>query len=56
MGFHPLHDAGPAMVWVIVLSFVFAECAFLIGLFLPGDSLLLTAGVVLSNGDHYVHA
>ena len=37
------------MVWVIVLSFVFAECAFIIGLFLPGDSLLFTAGVVLGS-------
>lgn len=44
------------MVWVIVLSFVFAECAFIIGLFLPGDSLLFTAGVVLAGGDHTLHA
>ena len=34
------------MVWVIVLSFVFLECAFVIGLFLPGDSLLFTAGLL----------
>jgi membrane-associated protein len=44
------------MVWVIVLVFVFAECAFLVGLFLPGDSLLVTAGIVLSAGEHYLHA
>jgi membrane-associated protein len=44
------------MVWVIVLAFVFAECAFIIGLFLPGDSLLFTAGVVLASGSHFVHA
>ncbi len=36
------------MVWTIVLVFVFIECAFIIGLFLPGDSLLFTAGVVLA--------
>lgn len=36
------------MVWAIVLTFVFIECAFIIGLFLPGDSLLFTAGVVLA--------
>lgn len=44
------------MVWVIVLSFVFIECAFIVGLFLPGDSLLFTAGVVLAGGAHFVHA
>jgi membrane-associated protein len=43
-----LHHAGPTTVWVVVLSFVFLECAFIIGLFLPGDSLLLAAGVVLA--------
>lgn len=54
-GFGPLQSAGPLLVWVVVLGLVFAECAFLIGLFLPGDSLLLTAGVVLAahGGDHH---
>ncbi|HET6504397.1 MAG TPA: DedA family protein, partial [Amycolatopsis sp.] len=32
-----LNTAGPVLVWVIVLSFVFLECATIIGLFLPGD-------------------
>jgi membrane-associated protein len=36
------------MVWTIVLALVFIECAFIIGLFLPGDSLLFTAGIVLA--------
>jgi membrane-associated protein len=44
-----LADAGPTMVWVVVLSFVFVECALIIGLFLPGDTLLLAAGVILAN-------
>ncbi|WP_241249260.1 DedA family protein [Rhodococcus sp. X156] len=44
----PLETAGPVLVWVIVLGFVLLECAFIVGLFLPGDSLLLTAGVVLA--------
>jgi membrane-associated protein len=44
-----LHTAGPLLVWVIVLSFVFMECALIIGLFLPGDSLLFAAGVVLAS-------
>lgn len=45
---HHLETAGPLLVWVIVLGFVFVECAFLVGLFLPGDSLLVTAGIVLA--------
>lgn len=44
-----LADAGPTMVWIVVLSFVFVECALIIGLFLPGDTLLLAAGVILAN-------
>ena len=43
-----LHHAAPTTVWVVVLSVVFLECAFIIGLFLPGDSLLFFAGVVLA--------
>jgi membrane-associated protein len=43
-----LADYGPLMVWLIVISFVFLECAFIVGLFLPGDSLLFTAGLVLA--------
>ncbi|WP_158879404.1 DedA family protein [Amycolatopsis anabasis] len=43
-----LDTAGPLLVWVIVLSFVFVECALIVGLFLPGDSLLFGAGVVLA--------
>jgi membrane-associated protein len=44
------------MVWAIVLTFVFMECAFIIGLFLPGDSLLFTAGVVLAQRNSPAHA
>lgn len=51
-----LESAGPVMVWVIVLGFVFTECAFIIGLFLPGDSLLFAAGVVLAEHDGALHA
>ncbi len=51
-----LESAGPALVWAIVLGFVFAECAFIIGLFLPGDSLLFAAGIVLAQQDHEGHA
>ena len=53
---NPLANAGPTMVWVIVLGFVFVECAFIIGLFLPGDSLLFSAGIVLADGGHSLDA
>ncbi|MBB4687454.1 DedA family protein [Amycolatopsis jiangsuensis] len=43
-----LDTAGPVLVWVLVLGFVFVECALIVGLFLPGDSLLFGAGVVLA--------
>jgi len=45
---NPLQSAGPIMVWLIVFGFVYAECAFVVGMFLPGDSLLIAAGVVLA--------
>ncbi|GAA1879815.1 DedA family protein [Pseudonocardia ailaonensis] len=48
LAFDPLGSAGPLTVWIVVLSFVFLECAFVVGLFLPGDSLLIAAGVVLA--------
>ncbi|MFD3509257.1 DedA family protein [Nocardia sp. NPDC058666] len=57
--FEPLISAGPAVVWAVVLVFVFLECAFIIGLFLPGDSMLITAGIVLAshaNGEAQVWA
>jgi membrane-associated protein len=54
--FGHLETAGPVMVWVIVLTFVFIECAFIIGLFLPGDGLLFAAGVVLAQRENAVDA
>ncbi|MFF0149337.1 membrane-associated protein [Amycolatopsis sulphurea] len=51
-----LDTAGPLLVWVIVLSFVFVECALIIGLFLPGDSLLFGAGVVLAQHNSALNA
>ena len=47
--FEPLVSAGPALIWAVVLTFVFLECAFIIGLFLPGDSMLLTAGIMMAS-------
>jgi membrane-associated protein len=54
--FGHLETAGPVAVWVIVLVMVFVECAFIIGLFLPGDSLLFTAGVVLAQREGALNA
>ena len=46
--FGAFESAGPSTVWLIVMTFVFIECAFIVGMFLPGDSMLLGAGVVLA--------
>jgi membrane-associated protein len=52
----PLQSAGPLMVWLVVFGFVYAECAFIVGMFLPGDSLLVAAGVVLAQHGHELDA
>ncbi|GAA1241389.1 DedA family protein [Prauserella halophila] len=54
-----LATVGPVLLWVVVLGFVFIECALILGLFLPGDSLLFIAGLILaqeSAGDVQVWA
>ncbi|MFC4374152.1 DedA family protein [Nocardia halotolerans] len=59
LAFAPFETAGPMLVWGIVLTFVFLECAVILGLFLPGDSMLITAGIVLashSSGETHVWA
>lgn len=43
-----LESAGPILMWLIIVAVVFAECAFLIGILLPGDSMMLAAGVLLA--------
>lgn len=35
-------------MWLVIVAVVFAECAFLIGILLPGDSMLLAAGMLLA--------
>ncbi|MCW3816358.1 VTT domain-containing protein [Micromonospora sp. DR5-3] len=60
----PLLAAGPAVLnpeWLIssfgligILAVVFAESGLLIGFFLPGDSLLFTAGLLVADG-RYLH-
>jgi membrane-associated protein len=46
---HILDTLGPyALIGVLII--VFAECGLLVGFFLPGDSLLFTAGLLVANG------
>lgn len=44
-----LTDLGPLSVLVLMLV-IFAETGLLIGFFLPGDSLLFTAGLLVASG------
>ncbi|MBB5954495.1 membrane-associated protein [Saccharothrix tamanrassetensis] len=44
-----LEGLGPYML-VGLCFIVFAECGLLVGFFLPGDSLLFTAGLFVANG------
>jgi membrane-associated protein len=44
-----LESLGPwALIGILVI--VFAECGLLVGFFLPGDSLLFTAGLLVATG------
>lgn len=44
-----LDALGTAAVYVVVIGFVFVECALLIGFFLPGDTLLFAGGLVAAD-------
>jgi len=39
-----------------LIAIVFAETGLLVGFFLPGDSLLITAGLFAARGDRSIHA
>jgi membrane-associated protein len=41
-----LDTLGAATVYLVVIGFVFVECALLVGFFLPGDTLLFAGGLV----------
>lgn len=50
---HSLYDVQSLIQWggpVLVCSIVFVETGFFMGFFLPGDSLLVTAGVFAAAG------
>ena len=46
---HLIESLGPFAL-LGVLAIVFAECGLLVGFFLPGDSLLFTAGLLVAEG------
>ena len=54
MNFIPLQsliaDYGPVAVYCILFAIIFAESGLFFGFFLPGDSLLLTAGLFAYRG------
>jgi membrane-associated protein len=52
--FHHLHSLPELIRWgglAVLISFIFAETGLFIGFFLPGDSLLVTAGLFAAKGD-----
>jgi len=47
----PLLDRGSVLFVIVICGIVFAESGLLVGFFLPGDSLLFSAGLVLALND-----
>ncbi len=45
-------DIGPLLLYLIVGSIVFFESAVLFGIFLPGSSILFSAGLVAASEDN----
>lgn len=51
---HQIYDVKALVMWAGYLglaAIVFAETGLLVGFFLPGDSLLVTAGLFAATGD-----
>jgi membrane-associated protein len=51
---HQLYDVQAIIRWggiLMLVAIVFAETGLLVGFFLPGDSLLVSAGVFAAHGD-----
>ncbi|CAN5402808.1 VTT domain-containing protein [soil metagenome] len=54
--FHKLGNLEELIRWgglVVLIIIIFAETGLMIGFFLPGDSLLLTAGLLASTGKYF---
>lgn len=52
--FSKLHDLDELIRWggyIVLMAIVFAETGLFFGFFLPGDSLLVTAGLFAAKGD-----
>lgn len=47
---HFVKSSGQVIAFIALFSIIFAETGLLIGFFLPGDSLLFTAGILASQG------
>jgi membrane-associated protein len=45
-----LRTVGPTIGYITLFAIIFAESGLLVGFFLPGDSLLFTAGFLASQG------
>ena len=45
-------DIGPLLLYLIVGTIIFFESAVLFGLFLPGSSILFSAGLVAATEDN----
>lgn len=45
-----IRDYGATVVYIILFAIIFAESGLFFGFFLPGDSLLLTAGLLAYKG------
>lgn len=55
--FHKVYDVKGVIAWGGLLGMtgiVFAETGLLVGFFLPGDSLLVAAGLLIAKGDFQV--
>lgn len=44
----PLLERGAPVFLLVICAILFAECGLLVGFFLPGDSLLFSAGLVVA--------
>jgi len=50
-----LSSLGAIAVYAVLWGFIFAECALLLGFFLPGDTILFGAGLVAGSPDSDVN-